>query len=413
MEISTVVTYIVTFLAIYVQVFFLVTFLENRRKLVYRTGSLELPEYPTVTVIVPCWNEEKTIHRTIESLLNLDYPKNKLEIFLIDDGSTDSTWQVMQEFVSYPQIKVFHKENGGKHTAMNMGIELSTSDLVTCLDADSFVDAHALKRIVTYFHKDPDTMAVAPSIIVYNPQNIIQTIQKIEYDMAVYIKKMLGLNGGIHVAPGPFSTYRREIFQTIGMFRKAHNTEDMEIAYRMQKFHMKIEQCNDAYVYTVSPNSIPKLYKQRLRWIHGFIRNTVDYRRVLFNPKYGTFAIFTVPSGIISIAAAVFLFGSVIVRLVERIYNKVIEIRTVGFHMSIPSFQFDWFFVNTHVVMFLLVFLYGLVVTAILIGTKMAYGKAKFPRHIVTYMVVYSIIAPFWLMHAMYKAVTRKAPAWR
>ena len=144
MEISTVVTYIVTFLAIYVQVFFLVTFLENRRKLVYRTGSLELPEYPTVTVIVPCWNEEKTIHRTIESLLNLDYPKNKLEIFLIDDGSTDSTWQVMQEFVSYPQIKVFHKENGGKHTAMNMGIELSTSDLVTCLDADSFVDAHAL-----------------------------------------------------------------------------------------------------------------------------------------------------------------------------------------------------------------------------------------------------------------------------
>jgi cellulose synthase/poly-beta-1,6-N-acetylglucosamine synthase-like glycosyltransferase len=403
-----------TFTALYVQVFFLVTFLENRKKIVYRSGAMgELPEYPTVTVIVPCWNEEKTIHKTIESLLALDYPKDKLEIFLIDDGSTDNTWTVMQAFASHPQIQAFHKENGGKHTAMNMGIELSKADLITCLDADSFVDTHALKRIITYFKKDPEVMAVAPSIIVHNPQNIIQTIQKIEYDMAVYIKKMLGLNGGIHVAPGPFSTYKREIFKTIGLFRKAHNTEDMEIAYRMQKFHMKIEQCNDAYVYTVSPNTIPKLYKQRLRWIHGFIRNTVDYRKILFNPKYGTFSLFTVPSGIISISAAVFLFGSAATSFVKNMYEKSVEIRTVGFHWSLPSVQFDWFFINTHTTAFLLLFLYSFVLLAILIGTRMSTGKAKFPFHIVSYMIIYSIIAPFWLIHAMYKAVSGKAPSWR
>jgi cellulose synthase/poly-beta-1,6-N-acetylglucosamine synthase-like glycosyltransferase len=376
----------------------------------YRKGTIELPEYPTVSIIVPCWNEQTTIFRTMNSLLAVDYPKDKLEIFLVDDGSTDHTWEVMQDFAKNPQVQVFQKENGGKHTAMNLGIERSTAQLVGCLDADSFVDPQALKRLVSYF-KNPVVMSVSPSIIVDNPKNVIQFAQKLEYQMSVFVKKMLGLVGGIHVTPGPFSIYRREIFTKIGLFRKAHNTEDMEIAYRMQKNHMKIEQCNDAYVYTTTPNSIPKLYKQRLRWIHGFIRNTYDYRKILFNPKYGTFSIFTVPAGIVSISAATFFFGSSLVSFFKFVIEKITKIKAVGFHFA-PA-HFDWFFVSTHASMFLLVFLYALIISAILIGTRMAEGKAKFSFHIFSFMIIYSVIAPFWLMHAMYKVVTQKAPSWR
>jgi cellulose synthase/poly-beta-1,6-N-acetylglucosamine synthase-like glycosyltransferase len=273
--------YILSFLSIYVQVFLLLTFIERRKDIKYRKESIELKRYPSVTVVVPCWNEEKTLYKTVQSLLALDYPKDKVSILLVDDGSTDNTWGVMQRFKKYNQIEILHKENGGKHSAMNLGIESATTEFIGCLDADSFVHPQALKRIMTYFD-NPEAMAVAPSIIVHEPKNLIQRIQKIEYNWGVFIKKMLGLNNAIHVTPGPFSFYRREIFAKIGGFRKAHNTEDMEIAYRMHSHHMKIEHANDAFVYTVAPNTVKKLYKQRLRWIYGFIKNTIDYRRLLF-----------------------------------------------------------------------------------------------------------------------------------
>ena len=83
--------YILIFLSVYVQVFFLVTFLENRKKIITRKGGAVLAQYPAVTLVVPCWNEETTVSRTVESLLNLNYPKDKLEIIVVNDGSTDKT----------------------------------------------------------------------------------------------------------------------------------------------------------------------------------------------------------------------------------------------------------------------------------------------------------------------------------
>jgi len=307
MTILSGIIYFLTFLSVYVQVFFLITFLEKRKNILIRTDSIELDEYLGVTIIVPCYNEEKTINVTIDSLLHLDYPKEKLQIFIIDDGSKDNTWNVIQKFTKYENIKVFHKQNGGKYTALNLGLEKVETPFIGCLDSDSFVDSQALKRIMTYF-LDKETMAVAPSIIVDKPKNILQGAQKAEYDMSVYNKKMLAFLGGIHVTPGPFSIFRKKVFEDLGPYRHAHNTEDQEIALRMQEHHYKIEHCPDAYVYTIAPNTVKKLYRQRLRWIYGFIRNAIDYRRLLFKKKYGTIAFFTLPSGIISVLSVIFLF---------------------------------------------------------------------------------------------------------
>ena len=101
-------------MSVYAQVFFFVTFLENRKKIIVRKGKIKLANYPAVTVVVPCWNEERTVYRTVQSLLRLNYPKDKLQIFLIDDGSTDSTWAILNKFAKYPNIQIFRKENGGK-----------------------------------------------------------------------------------------------------------------------------------------------------------------------------------------------------------------------------------------------------------------------------------------------------------
>jgi len=413
MNIISGIVFVLTFLSVYVQVFFLITFLERKKNILIRTGSIELDEYFGVTVIVPCYNEEKTITTTVDSLLDLDYPKDKLQIFIVDDGSKDNTWQVIQEFTKYENIKVFHKENGGKYTALNLGLEKVETPFVGCLDADSFVDREALKRIMTYFY-DKDTMAVAPSIIVDKPKNILQGAQKAEYDMAIYNKKMLAFLGGIHVTPGPFSIFRKKVFDDLGPYRHAHNTEDQEIALRMQENHYKIEHCSDAYVYTIAPNTVGKLYRQRLRWIYGFIRNAIDYRRLLFKKKYGTIAFFTLPSGIISVLSVVFLFAMLFFNLISFVIHKIVQIKAVGVGNTFlgSNFNFDLFFFDTKTIVFISIILYTSIIVSLLLGRSMLEGKPRISFDMFYFIIIYSVIAPFWILKALFNAARSKQSSW-
>jgi len=410
-SISSVIFYILIFLSVYVQVFFFVTFLENRKKIVIRNGKIKLAKYPAVTIVVSCWNEEKTVYKTVRSLLNLNYPKNKLKIFLIDDGSTDNTWNILRKFEKYPNIKVFHKENGGKYTALNLGLENMKSDFFGGLDADSFADPESLIRIMSFFEKDPSIMAVAPSVTINDSKNIVQRAQKAEYHMGIYFRKMLGFLGAINVTPGPLTIFRKKVFDDLGSYRHGHNTEDMEIAYRMQKNSYKIEHCNDAYVYTNTPTTIRKLYKQRLRWIYGFVNNTIDYRSVLFKKKYGNFAFFTLPMGIISVISI--LFGRMIYSLGDFLYSKITVLNTIGFHFTIKNFNFDTFFINMQSFAFLIVLIYFLIIFSIIFGRKMTEGKWGLSLDVIYFFPIFSIIAPFWFMKAVYNTILSKKPAWR
>lgn len=408
--VSSTIFFILTFLSVYVQVFFLLTFFEKRKKIIRRKENFELEEYPGVTIVVPCYNEEKTIKGTIDSLLGLDYPKDKLKIIVVDDGSKDTTWEVVQVFKEYENIKLIRKKNGGKYDAQNVGLLHTDTPFFGCLDSDSFVDSQALKRIMTYF-LDPDTMAVAPSIVVDNPKNIIQGAQKAEYDMAIYTKKMLAFLGGIHVTPGPFSIFRKKVFDELGPYRHAHNTEDQEIALRMQEHHYKIEHCPDAYVYTVAPNSVGKLYRQRQRWIYGFLRNAIDYRRILFKKKYGTIAFFTLPSGLISVLSVIFLFGMIFYNITSFLVHKIIQIQVVGIG-SVSKFNFDLFFFDTKAIFFMSIVLYTSILVSLLIGRQILEGKFRFSFDVFYFMIIYSAVAPFWVLKAIFNAIRSKQSSW-
>ena len=296
---------------------------------------------------------------------------------------------------------------------MNLGITKTDTEFIGCLDADSFVTPSALKRMIPYFD-DKEVMAVSPSIIVNNPTTIMEWAQKVEYQLSVYIKKMLGLMNGIHVTPGPFSIYRLSVFKNLGPYRKAHNTEDMEIAFRMHEHGYRIEQCHDAQVYTNAPKTVYKLYKQRLRWIYGFINNTIDYRRVLFREKYGTFSIFTVPAGIVSMFAAIYLLIFMVYSWSNLIVSKFLKIQAVGIELpKAHSMTFDWFFVSTHAVVFVSVVLYGFVLTSIMIGTKMAEGRVRISFALVWYFIIYSVIAPIWILFAVLNTIFKRQVSWR
>ncbi len=215
------------FIAIYFEVFLLLTFLGSHGR---KSRARALATHtPRVAIIVPCWNEETTIAGTVHSLLSLEYPADRLQIILVDDGSTDGTPEAMRAFENESRVVILRKENGGKHTAINAGIALaSEADIIGCLDADSFVAPGALREMIAYFD-DPKVAAVTPAMSVFNPTTMLERMQNAEYIFGIGWRHALALVNGIFVTPGPFSMYRKSVVDELGGFRYAHQAEDMEM----------------------------------------------------------------------------------------------------------------------------------------------------------------------------------------
>lgn len=401
------------FIGLYFQVFLLVTFFEADEKAAPVDPSKKM-HFPTVSITVPCFNEARTLEKTIQSLLGLNYPKEKLSILIVDDGSKDDTFKIAKEIVARLSpthtIRAVHQENGGKYTALNRGISESTADLVGCLDADSMVDPEALVRMIAHF-ENPKVMAVTPAMLVYQPSTILQYIQRVEYNVGVFSKRVLGKMDAIHVTPGPFSIFRRSVFAEIGLFKHAHNTEDMEIAFRIQSFGYRITNCYNALVYTIAPKTLKTLYKQRTRWSYGFIKNVIDYRHFFFNKKYGNMAMLTLPLATVGIVFALYVMLDFIYHVVDFIITKIIKISTVGFHM--PHFTFSWFFVNTEMTTILALILIGITLTIALIGRKIAEGSARPSFDILYFLALYGFIAPLWLSKAVFNTLLSRKTPWR
>ncbi len=408
-EISQIIPHIFLFAALYFQIFLLVTFFENKETIGKQASSINT-NYPSVAVLVPCYNEEKTVGGTIESLLALDYPKDKLHIVIIDDGSTDRTFEKMRSFEHYPQVTLLQKENGGKHTALNLGISYANTELVGCLDADSFVAPNALIEIVKCFD-DATVMAVTPAVKVWNPKNILERIQRAEYNMGIFFRKMFGVMNAIQVTPGPFSLFRKKVFDELGGFKEAHNTEDMEIALRMHSKHYRIENAHTAYVYTVAPKTIKALYKQRVRWTSGFLNNVLDYRFMLFNKKYSHLGALTLPFSIISVFSAVYMAGLILVHLIKYMLGKLVQFQAVGIGWG--KVQVDWFFLDTQSLAILTSI--TLVVTLFILfnGKKLSEGNMKPSSDILYFLLFYGFLAPLWLTKAVYNVAFSKKGSWK
>lgn len=404
-------TYTLLFVALYFEVFLLITYLEVRNKIKNTVfDEISHKKLPTVSIVVPCWNEENTILKTVFSLLKLDYPKEKLSIIVVDDGSTDKTWNVLQRFARNKQIKLLKKENGGKHTAVNLGISVSNSDLVGCLDADSFVHPQALKRIA-YRFADPSVMAVTPSMKINNPQNYLELIQKVEYVMGIFIRKIFSYLNALYITPGPFSLFRREVFSVIGEYRKAHNTEDLEMALRMQQNKMRIDNAHDAYVYTTAPNTLRKLYKQRVRWTYGFLKNAIDYRKMFFKPEYGHLGVMILPLAGFSIFSTLYFAVTIVFESIKTALLRIEEFRTVG--LVWRGFNFDLFYVDTRVMVFLTFAALIGTISLIFISRSLAKEKLRPGKDVLYFLALYSLIVPFWMARAVFNVVFAKSTKWR
>lgn len=412
MDIQDIILYVSLFISLFFEVFLLITYLEVREELVLEKRHLakDLKQFPTVSIIVPCFNEEKTVASTLESLLKLDYPKEKLSIIIVDDGSTDNTAQELLKFKNHPQISILSKTNGGKHTALNLALEKINTDLVGCLDADSFVNPDALKKIIPFFD-DVDIKAVTPSIKVFEPKSVLQYVQKIEYSWGIFLRRMLSSLGALYITPGPFSIFRTQVFKNLGGYVHGHHTEDLEMALRLQKNRYKIVNSHGAHVHTATPSQLSGLFKQRVRWTYGFLNNAIDYREMFFNKKYGNIGFFILPIATVSIFTVLYTVGNVVWNSLSRIFDAVIRYRTVGISWEFPSF--DWYFLNTNVTAILAISAIIFTFVILYLSIKMADGKAKFSKGVFYYLVLYIFLVPLWLTKALFNTIFKRQISWR
>lgn len=405
MNFGEILVLVVTFFGLYTSIFFFLTLWENKKEL----KNPQTKTYPSVAVIVPAYNEEKTLAATIESLLGLNYPKDKLEIHIVDDGSTDSTYEVAKKFIQ-PGVFVYTKKNGGKATAMNYALKRIKTDFVGALDADSFVDPRALQRLIGYF-KNKKVMAVTPSMKVFEPKKFLQKVQHIEYLIGIFLRKVFAFLGSIHVTPGPFTIYRKWFFDTYGGFDEGNITEDQEMAMRIQKHNFEIENSIDAFVYTVAPTDLKTLNKQRLRWYRGFISNCLRYKK-LFTPSHGNLGVFVLPGSFFSVFLVIISAIYFVIKTIQDGIKQFTYAKSVGFDIFQLNWSFDSFFLNLSGSA-LLAFLSILIGVSILwAAKKLSNEKYSVSISYIWYVLVYWFLFAVWWSWAFIYTIGNKKVSW-
>jgi peptidoglycan-N-acetylglucosamine deacetylase len=250
---------------------------------------------PAISIIVPAYNEQVTIVKTIENLLLLQYPN--FNIIFVDDGSKDDTYKIVKEkFSSNNKLEIYTKENGGKATALNFGIAISKNDFVVCIDADTVLLPNALEEMMRFFITKK-VGAVAGNVKVGNQKNLLTKWQAIEYITAQNIdRRAFDYVNGIAIIPGAIGAFRKEAILQAGGFTSDTLAEDCDITMRINKCGYTIRNCNTAIAMTEAPETIQPLLKQRIRWSYGVMQSFWKNKHACFNIKYKGLGLLGLPN---------------------------------------------------------------------------------------------------------------------
>lgn len=292
---------------------------------------LEHETIPSVSVLIPMHNEKKTVLKTIRNVLKNDYPK--INIILINDGSTDGTLYHLKENLSlklddsmplsdlnsyevtalyqsrrYKNIKVIDKFNKGfKADALNAGLNYSKDDLILTIDADTILTKDAIsKLVIPMFFYDGNYIGVGGALLTQNSclslnkrrNNLFELFQLIEYLRAFLIGRVaMNFFGGNFINSGAVSLFAREAINKEGGFNTNAIGEDMDIVMQIYKNNpkAKIFYIPDTVGYTMVPHKTSDLVSQRDRWYRGLIRCLFDHREILIKFNQGKRSFFTFP----------------------------------------------------------------------------------------------------------------------
>ncbi|MED5017488.1 glycosyltransferase [Paenibacillus chibensis] len=300
---------------------------------------------PSVSLLVPAYNEELTIIENVYCLMTLNYPT--YEVIVINDGSSDHTLSVLiKEFKlvkmvnpeirgtidtnnvrgiyhnpDYPQLFIIDKENGGKADSLNAGINFSHYPLISSIDADSLLEKDALIRMARMYMENPEEMVaiggdvrIANGCLIENgavqkvslPRKIWPMFQSIEY-LKAFLGGRIGWShiNGLVIVSGAFGLFRKDYVIAVGGYRGGYPGEDMNIIIKLHRYMLshklpyKVAFCPEAVCWTQAPDSYKIISNQRMRWGRGNLKNMIENRGMLFNPKYKVMGMITMPYNVL------------------------------------------------------------------------------------------------------------------
>lgn len=244
-------------------------------------------DWPMISILVPCYNEEDTIRETIENLSGLSYPKK--EIILINDGSTDQTAKLLEELSKkYSEVRVIQlKQNRGKANALQVGLFASNAEYLVCVDADALLaDTAPYYMIRQFFVSGERVGAVTGSPTIRNRNTLLSRMQLVEYASIIgAIKRTQRLLGKVMTVSGVIVTYRKNALVDVGLWDRDMITEDIAISWKLQKRFWDIRYEPRAICWMLVPETLSGIWQQRIRWAQGGQEVILRHWRILLSWK--------------------------------------------------------------------------------------------------------------------------------
>ncbi len=301
------------------------------------------PLSPKISIIAPAFNESKTIIDNVRTLLSLYY--NNFEVIIVNDGSTDDTFELMKEAYdlvkvnyyfdyripcerirgvyrsknpSYNRLTIIDKNNGGKADSLNAGINICHSDLFVSIDADSIIEADSRLKLVKPFleEKDKKVIGTGGVIRIVNsceverghikeikiPSNFLPRLQVLEYTRAFLLGRMAWSQlDGLMLISGAMGLFDRETVIKAGGYSVKTVGEDMELVLRMRRYmaendtKYEVTYIPDPLCWTEVPSDLKSMRKQRTRWTRGLIESLRTHRKMFLNSQYGRLGLLGYP----------------------------------------------------------------------------------------------------------------------
>ena len=242
--------------------------------------------HPPVSILVPAYNEGVTIEAALRGLLRMEYPA--YEIVVLDDGSTDDTYDKARQFEGHwgnATVRVIRKSNSGKAATLNYGIQIARYPFVLCMDGDSKLSEQTLRLAIRHF-RAPEVAAVAGNVKVVNRRNFWARVQALEYIEGLNMaRRAQGFMRAVNIIPGPIGVFRRDVLIQLGGYDTDTYAEDADLTLKILAAGWRIEYEDQAIAYTEAPESLLALIKQRYRWTRGILQALRKRKQVFLHPE--------------------------------------------------------------------------------------------------------------------------------
>jgi len=248
---------------------------------------------PVFSVVVPAKNEEHVLPRLLDALLKQSYPEDMFEIIVVEDGSTDGTQQVCEQYwkTSGGRVRIVHGgESSGKASALNRALEVAKGDILAFFDADSIPERDALMNASRCF-QDGSVQALQGRILTANSEVNMLT-KFVSYEDAVwcdgYLKGKDALGLFVHLR-GSCQFIRRRTLENLGGWNENNLSEDMELSARLVREGHRIKYASEVRSWQESPEGLKQMFHQRIRWFRGSMEVALRYGRLIRKPSLKSF----------------------------------------------------------------------------------------------------------------------------